>query len=68
MRRHGIFGCFFFVASNRFLVGVQSDWFQRQAQRTVVGRGVETDGIADDVVEFNVLCLGSVSYLSFVYA
>jgi len=34
---------------------VKADRLEGQAQSTVVGRGVETDGVADYVVEFYVL-------------
>jgi len=46
---------------------VEADGFQRQAQSTVVGRGIQTDGVADYVVEFDVFCWGGVSLLLFVY-
>ena len=36
---------------------MQADWSERQPERAVVRPGYNAEGVADDVVDFYVLCM-----------
>lgn len=39
---------------------MKTNWLKREAEGAVVGRRGEADGIAEDIVNFDVFCVGVV--------